>query len=224
MNATTLARGRGLRRIGQLACTSTLAAGITAAAPAGAQAQEQPAPMKVSARHHVLSGGKVPVRGVLASGEAGRTVLVQVRKGRGWRTLDRALSGEGGRFRLRWRSGAPGRYRLRARVLAGGATPDATRRIRPMVHVYRKAPASWYGPGFYGRRTACGRTMSTGVLGVAHKSLPCGTRVTLRYRGRSVSVPVIDRGPYAGGRVYDLTAATKRKLRFGSTGMVWSTR
>ena len=59
---------------------------------------------------------------------------------------------------------------------------------------------------------------------MANKSLPCGTRVTMRYHGRSVTVPVIDRGPYSGTREFDLTAATKRKLGFGSTGTVWTTR
>ena len=84
--------------------------------------------------------------------------------------------------------------------------------------------ATWYGPGFYGHRTACGGTLSPGRVGVANKTLPCGTRVRLRYRGRTVTAPVIDRGPYAGGRTYDLTAATKQRLRFGSTGTVWSSK
>ena len=50
---------------------------------------------------------------------------------------------------------------------------------------------------------------------MAHKSLPCGTKVTIRYHGRSVTVPVIDRGPYAGNREWDLTAATKSRIGFG---------
>ena len=92
------------------------------------------------------------------------------------------------------------------------------------MSVYRSSAASWYGPGFYGNRTACGQTLGRGTLGVAHKSLPCGTRVTLRYKGRTVVAPVIDRGPYAGNREWDLTGATKRALGFPSTGSVWSTR
>ena len=80
-------------------------------------------------------------------------------------------------------------------------------------------------PGLYGNRLACGGTAhALARVGVANKSLPCGTRVTFRYRGRSVTVRVVDRGPYVGGREWDLTAATKRKLRFGSTGTVWTTR
>ena len=86
------------------------------------------------------------------------------------------------------------------------------------VTAYRAAHASWYGPGFYGNRTACGQTLAPGMLGVANKSLPCGTKVKFRYRGRTVTAPVIDRGPYAAGREWDLTAATKQRLGFPDTG------
>jgi rare lipoprotein A (peptidoglycan hydrolase) len=90
--------------------------------------------------------------------------------------------------------------------------------------VYRPAAASYYGPGLYGGALACGGTLQPGTLGVAHKHLPCGTRVRLRYRGRSLTVPVVDRGPYVGGRDFDLTAATKARLRFPDVGVVLSTR
>ena len=72
--------------------------------------------------------------------------------------------------------------------------------------------ASWYGPGFYGNRTACGQIYSSQIMGVAHKTLPCGTLLVLTYGGRSVAVPVIDRGPYVAGRTLDLSAATKWSL------------
>jgi rare lipoprotein A (peptidoglycan hydrolase) len=85
---------------------------------------------------------------------------------------------------------------------------------------YRRATASWYGPGFYGHRTACGRTLTPSTPGVANKHLPCGAKVTLHYRGQTATVPVIDRGPYVAGREFDLTARTKRSLHFGSTGTV----
>jgi hypothetical protein len=69
--------------------------------------------------------------------------------------------------------------------------------------------ASWYGPGFYGNRTACGQLMTTTLQGVAHRTLPCGTIVRLSYGARSVAVPVVDRGPFIAGREFDLTYATK---------------
>jgi rare lipoprotein A len=77
---------------------------------------------------------------------------------------------------------------------------------------YRPAKASWYGPGLYGRKTACGAKLTRTTLGVAHRRLPCGTEVALRYRGRTVVVPVIDRGPYSRGVDYDLTYATAHQL------------
>ncbi len=68
--------------------------------------------------------------------------------------------------------------------------------------------ASWYGPGFYGNRTACGQTYTPEIIGVAHRTLRCGTLVVLEYRGRTMTVPVIDRGPYIAGRTLDLSYAT----------------
>src|SRR5205814_746311 len=72
--------------------------------------------------------------------------------------------------------------------------------------------ASWYGPGFYGNKTACGQTYTPEILGVAHLSLPCGTLLTLTYGPRSIVVAVIDRGPYVAGRTLDLSNATKLAL------------
>ncbi|HYL41656.1 MAG TPA: septal ring lytic transglycosylase RlpA family protein [Candidatus Binatus sp.] len=68
---------------------------------------------------------------------------------------------------------------------------------------------SWYGPGFYGRRTACGQDLTQTLLGVASRTLPCGTLVEFRNprNGRVITVPVVDRGPYVAGRQWDLTAA-----------------
>jgi peptidoglycan lytic transglycosylase len=82
---------------------------------------------------------------------------------------------------------------------------------------YRTTKATWYGPGLYGNRLACGGRLTHRTLGVAHKRLPCGTQVALKYRGRTVVVPVIDRGPYARGVSYDLTEATARKLGMTQT-------
>jgi rare lipoprotein A (peptidoglycan hydrolase) len=81
-----------------------------------------------------------------------------------------------------------------------------------------RAGATWYGPGFYGNRTACGKVLRTTTIGVAHKSLPCGTKVTFAYHGRYVVAPVIDRGPYSGGYSFDLTGAAAEALGFDSSG------
>ncbi len=78
-------------------------------------------------------------------------------------------------------------------------------------------PATWYGPGFFGNQTACGETLTRGTLGVAHRTLRCGSKVVLRYRGRYVRTTVIDRGPFTNGAKWDLTQATARQLGFTHT-------
>jgi rare lipoprotein A (peptidoglycan hydrolase) len=80
--------------------------------------------------------------------------------------------------------------------------------------------ATWYGPGFYGRRTACGILLRHSTQGVAHRRLPCGTRVTFTFGGHSRTVPVIDRGPFARGVDWDLTQATARALGLDRTASV----
>jgi hypothetical protein len=79
---------------------------------------------------------------------------------------------------------------------------------------------SWFGPGLYGNGTACGQTMTKTLVGVAHRSLPCGTLVTFRYKGRTVTVPVVDRGPYVAGRTWDLTKGACTLLAHCFTGTI----
>lgn len=76
---------------------------------------------------------------------------------------------------------------------------------------------TWYGPGFFGNRTACGQRLREGTWGVAHRTLPCGSLVHIGFKGRSVVVPVIDRGPYGSASV-DLTQRTATQLRFTRHG------
>jgi rare lipoprotein A len=81
---------------------------------------------------------------------------------------------------------------------------------------------SWYGPGFFGSGTACGQTYTREILGVAHRSLPCGTLVTFRnpVNGRQITVPVIDRGPYVAGRTWDMSRALCVYLDHCYTGSI----
>src|SRR3954471_20345474 len=85
------------------------------------------------------------------------------------------------------------------------ATPAAAEETQPI----QTGAASWYGPGFHGKRTANGETFNTSDLTAAHKTLPFGTkvRVTNERTGKSVVVRINDRGPYAHGRVIDLSKA-----------------
>jgi len=73
--------------------------------------------------------------------------------------------------------------------------------------------ATWFGPGFYGQETACGQKMTPVVVGVASRTLPCGTLVLVSYKGHQLTVPVIDRGPYAhNGATWDLTWGAASEL------------
>lgn len=92
-------------------------------------------------------------------------------------------------------------------------------RARVSNRGFRPALASWYGPGLYGNTLGCGGTLTPGTHGVAHKSLPCGTRVRICAQ-RCLTVRVRDRGPYVGAREFDIMAATKNAIGFGSTGVV----
>lgn len=86
---------------------------------------------------------------------------------------------------------------------------------------YRVAGASWYGgKTMWGRHTACGQVLQPTTIGVANKTLPCGTPVKFVWHGRSLIVPVIDRGPYVKGRAWDLTAAAAESLAFEGVGRI----
>jgi rare lipoprotein A len=84
----------------------------------------------------------------------------------------------------------------------------------------RSAGATWYGPGLYGRQTACGQTLRPGTMGVAHRSLPCGTAVKFVFGGRQIVTRVIDRGPYANGFAWDLTNGVREALGFEGSGRI----
>jgi rare lipoprotein A len=74
--------------------------------------------------------------------------------------------------------------------------------------------ATWYGPGFWGKQTACGTTLTPTTVGVAHRRLPCGTQVTFTYAARSITATVIDRGPFKKGYTWDLTKKTAKRVGF----------
>lgn len=100
---------------------------------------------------------------------------------------------------------------------------DGVLRKRPrreLIRTMNVHRATWYGPGFFGNRTACGQTLRKRTRGVAHRRLPCGTRVVIRYKGSLTRTRVIDRGPYAHGANWDLTQRTARDIGFTYTDNV----
>lgn len=111
-------------------------------------------------------------------------------------------------------------FQRKAGLRKSGVVNKTTR--ESLVGSMRKDGASWYGRGFYGDDTACGVKLTRRTVGVAHRSLPCGTRVTLRYKGRYLRTRVIDRGPYARGLKWDLTNGARKKIGLDYTDVVRS--
>jgi rare lipoprotein A (peptidoglycan hydrolase) len=169
----------------------------------------------------------VDISGTVAGAAAGEAVMVQrlLRSGT-WETIATTTARAGGGFETKWRANHIGRHTLRAvtasaaRATAVAATAQTTGRVT----VYRPSLATWFGPGFYGRKTACGQTLTKRTLGVAHRTLPCGSQVELYFKGRTVTVPVVDRGPFADGKTWDLTKATADALGFGETARIGAVR
>ncbi len=85
---------------------------------------------------------------------------------------------------------------------------------------WRKARVSWYGPGFYGHGMAGGGKLTKTSMIVAHRSLPFGTKIQFQYKGRTCTAVVKDRGPFVGGREFDLGPGTAKALGFSGVGTV----
>jgi rare lipoprotein A (peptidoglycan hydrolase) len=100
---------------------------------------------------------------------------------------------------------------------SGSSEPGSTPTTPPATKIPKSAIATWFGPGFYGQHTACGQTLTPATVGVANRKLPCGTLVKVTYHGQRLTVPVVDRGPYANGADWDLTAAAAQALGIEET-------
>lgn len=201
--------------------------GDAAANAGGAPISEATRKPQVSARlinSRSTGGAAIRVRVRLKGtghGKAHVRLAVRPSGARRWRTVTTKNTKADKSFTMAWRGARPGRYMTRVSVRKFGHT-DIDRTGRAFI--FRRSFASYYGPGLYGGALACGGRLTPGTVGVAHKTLPCGTRVAFKVGRRVVTARVIDRGPYVGGRDWDLTAALKQRLRFGSTGFVYTTR
>jgi rare lipoprotein A len=115
-----------------------------------------------------------------------------------------------------------------AALLAGGAMADRGPRehdrARPAIEevAYQQiGTASWYGPGFHGRKTASGTRFDQRKLTAAHRKLPLGSevKVTNLDNGKSVTVKITDRGPHKKGRVIDVSKAAAKRLGMVDDGV-----
>jgi hypothetical protein len=161
-----------------------------------------------------------------APGDAGKTVEIERsghQTGGLWQNTTHATVSGNGTFTARWPANHIGRFAVRAVLVPAGArSADAIPRTANTtasmtITVYRSAIATLYGPGFYGQRTACGEKLTKTTVGVANRTLKCGTKVSIYWGGRTLVVPVIDRGPYANGADWDLTLATGQAMGMDGT-------
>src|SRR6201996_9541271 len=149
-----------------------------------------------------------------------------------WASTVTATIQSNGTFSALWHTNHIGRFAVRAVVLGPGmaqsaasssqasAAQSGTSTPALTITVYRPSLATLYGPGFYGHRTACGKKLTKTMIGVANRTLKCGTKVAVYYQGETMIVPVIDRGPYANGADWDLTMATAKALGIDSTAQI----
>jgi rare lipoprotein A len=202
--------------------SALVCAAACAAAPAASA--DVPAPSGVPSlftRPGELLGNTLRFRGTLPADQAGSTLQVQRQQLDGsWTQTATAVVGPDGSFLARWRTDEIGSFTVRAVIAGAQAQTAEAATPTTSVTVYRPARATWFGPGFYGKRTACGQVMSHALLGVAHRTLPCGTPVALFFGGKTITVPVVDRGPFANGARYDLTAAVAQAVGMTETSTI----
>jgi rare lipoprotein A len=230
---STTARGDGsfrfrtpLKRSGlvRVIATSPTSSGASSVAGSGTISPSPSRPIVVRSqfdlRSHsldALAGQSVTVRGRLLPEVGGRKVYLEGRSGRHWHWLATGGTGRHGGFRIHYRAGGLGSEHLRVRFM-GDKLNSRNLHGAGSLTVFRQSLASWYSDG---GSTACGFHAG---MGVANKTLPCGTKVTFRYGGRTVTATVDDRGPYVGGREWDLNQNTAGALGFNGVGTVWSSR
>ncbi len=174
----------------------------------------------LSSHASTLLRNQVSFGGTASPNAAGRTIEIE-RLGHQtnwqWAPTVSATIARGGSFHAVWKANHIGRFSIRA-VISQPASSNASAAAPTVtITVYRSALATLYGPGFYGQQTACGQRLGRSTIGVANRTLKCGTKVAIYYRGRTMVVPVIDRGPYANGADWDLTEATGRAIGINTT-------
>jgi rare lipoprotein A len=155
---------------------------------------------------------------------AGQTIEIQ-RSGHEtnwtWANTVSATVGSDGTFSAVWQTNHIGQFAMRAMVATTSSSAEGAS-VTPSLTttIYRPSRATEYGPGFYGKKTACGQRLGRATIGLANRTLRCGESVAVYYRGRTLVVPVIDRGPYANGADWDLTVATGKALGIKGTAQI----
>ena len=183
--------------------------------PANATVSASGDGVSVSTKESGFLKGNLKFTGSVSQG-AGHDIVEIERRGQEtngvWDPTAHATVGANGHYTVTWHANHSGHFAFLAALEPAvfGRTIAASPGVQ--VNVFALSIATWFGPGLYGNDTACGEHLTNSILGVANRTLPCGTRVEVYYGGHTIVVPVIDRGPYANGADWDLTVATHNKL------------
>lgn len=195
-----------------------------------------------------IQGQPLTITGKAPTNDAGALIDIESTKANQttWVQVATATIGSSGSFSAQWTPATSAQVALRAVLataaattgtgssgginggtgLSGAGTQSASAASGELttsaltIPIFRDALATLYGPGFWGHRTACGQRLTHAMLGVASRTLKCGTQVAVFYRGREITVPVIDRGPFANGARWDLTMATAKALGITETATI----
>jgi rare lipoprotein A len=176
--------------------------------------------LAAAASAFVRSG--VSVTGTVPAGDAGDAVEIDqigAAPGSSWVPVATVPAASDGAFAAIAYSGHAGPLTIRAELQGNQAPSAAASPPAVSVTMYRRSIATLYGPGFYGRQTACGVTLRRRTIGVANRTLKCGTEVQIYYKGSVLTVPVIE-GPYAHGANWDLTMGAARALGMQGTSVI----
>jgi rare lipoprotein A len=195
-----------------------------------------------------VQGQPLTITGKTPTNDAGALIDIESTKANQatWVQVATATIGSSGSFSAQWTPATSAQVALRAVLataaattgtgssgginggtgLSGSGTQSASAASGELttsaltIPIFRDAVATLYGPGFWGHHTACGQRLTHAMLGVASRTLKCGTQVAVFYRGREITVPVIDRGPFANGARWDLTMATAKALGIKETATI----
>ncbi|HWD70525.1 MAG TPA: septal ring lytic transglycosylase RlpA family protein [Solirubrobacteraceae bacterium] len=215
----------GTAAAGAFAAESGSKPGAAVGSIAGAQAPHAARHLRFAAvRSHLLihrgqfatpAGRTVVVHGLLEPGRRGAEVNLETRTGRRWHTLASGRTHRDGRFGISYRVEGDGATWVRVHF-AGSRHARAVSAAAGKIVALAPIIASWYNDA---GSTACG---FHATYGVANKTLPCGTKVTLSYGGHAIVATVDDRGPYVYGRSFDLNQNTARYLGMWGVGTVFA--
>jgi hypothetical protein len=217
--ASSSTGGAGMSGGGPSPGSSTFAT-VGIAQPANLTVRATGNGITVATRASTLLRNQLRFSGRVPASQAGAVVVIERlghQTGWAWAPTAHAVARPNGTFTAAWRTNHIGRFAIRAVIHTANGLHAAAASPTLTVTVYRQTIATLFGPGFWGSQTACGEILTHRMLGVANRTLPCGTPVALYWRGRTIIVPVIDRGPYANNADYDLTMATGSALGMDTT-------